>query len=254
MLAASTRVLGATALLSLAAACVDPGPRELPSIVLITVDTLRADHLGCYGYVRNTSPNLDRFAEQALLFENAVTTLPTTLSAHVSLMTSTTTVTHGVKRNLPRNTALPSWVDTASEPMGETPVGSGRDGPKLPTLAQLLRDLDYATAAFVSATPLKAHTGLQLGFDVYNQPDVGQRTAAETNDAVFAWLDSSPQRPFFLWVHYFDPHLPFEPPPPYDSAFDADPSAAQVLRKRNVREWRDPSMHGWINLYDGEIL
>jgi arylsulfatase A-like enzyme len=117
-----------------------------------------------------------------------------------------------------------------------------------------LRDLDYATAAFVSATPLKAHTGLQFGFDVYDQPDVGQRTAAETNDAVFAWLDSSPQRPFFLWVHYFDPHLPFEPPPPYDSAFDADPSAAQVLRERNVREWRDPSMHRWINLYDGEIL
>jgi arylsulfatase A-like enzyme len=254
MLAASSRNLGASLLLGLFAACADAGPRELPSIVLITIDTLRADHLGCYGYVRDTSPNLDRFAAQAVLFESALTTMATTLPAHISLMTSTLTVSHGVKRNIPRNGGLPAWVSTASEPDVEAAERSGRSGPTFPTLAQLVRNLGYETAAFVSAGPLKTHSGLQLGFHEFNQPAVGHRTAAETNDAVLAWLDSRPQRPFFLWVHYFDPHFPFEPPPPYDTAFEGDRSAGEVLRQRNVAEWKDPDIQKWIDLYDGEIL
>jgi len=202
-----------------------------PSIVLITIDTIRADHLGCYGYSRDTSPVLDRFAADAILIEKVVAPMATTLPTHVSILTSTTTVRHGVQSNF--------------EVLGESA--------KLTTFAEILGRLGYTTAAFVSATPLKKHTGIQRGFDSFNEPEETQRPADETTDRVLAWLHELPEGPYFVWVHYFDPHVPYRPPAPYDEMFMDYDEAAELLRSRGVSRWEDRRLRQQLNLYDGEI-
>ncbi len=228
------------AALLLAACSEASGPAKRPvtaaprgSIVLVTLDTMRADHLGCYGYFRDTSPNLDRFAEQAVLFENAATTIATTLPAHVSLFASLHPAQSGVIDNDVRF---------------ETPE---EEGPVL--LAQALREIGFATAAFVSATPVKRESGLGVGFDVFDQPEGQQRSAWDTTQRVLRWLDAGPTEPFFLWIHYFDPHTPRAPPGEYDR-FLADEALLQHLLELGYSQ---PIPRGYIdanNDYDGEVL
>ena len=207
-------------------------PQPLASIVLVTIDTLRADHLGCYGYFRDTSPRLDAFAREAILFENAIAPMATTLPSHVSLMTATYPLRHGVQNN--HQTISP-----------EAPLRS---------LPAILGDLGYETAAFVSAIPVKRHTGIAAGFDVFDEPAEIERRAEDTNARVLEWIASRESGPFFLWIHYFDPHFRYDPPAPFDSVFATDGALLEWLEEKRVprrKMERAPENH---NGYDGEIL
>jgi choline-sulfatase len=193
---------------------------ERPNIVLITLDTTRADHLGCYGYGHPTTPNIDALARRGVLFAQAASAAPLTLPAHSSIMTGMYPTYHGVRLN--GSTAL-SQVQR--------------------TLAEALSERGYDTGAFVAAFVLDGRWGLNQGFDVYDDHfdlkkyehlDLAgvQRPADEVMDAALAWLESHKEHPFFAWIHLYDPHTPYEPPEPFASRY------------------RDRGPRG---LYDGEI-
>ena len=198
-----------------------PGGR--PNVLLLTIDTLRADRVGAYGG-QVATPNLDRLAAEGARFANASGTVPFTLPAHSSILTGTYPPTHGVREN----------------------VGYYLDE-KLPTVSELLLRGGYTTAAFVSAFVLDARWGIARGFEVYhdefdiaemqtaNLGDV-QRDGKETLAQATQWLrlqaaaqaSRSQERPFFLWVHLFDPHDPYTPPEPYKSRYPGRPYDAEV--------------------------
>jgi tetratricopeptide (TPR) repeat protein len=200
------------------------GPREsLPSgsaasfdVVLITLDTTRADRLGAYGYEKAATPNLDRLAREGIRFADAVSPAPITLVAHASILTGLDPDHHGVRHN-----------------------GQYRLDASQLTLAEVLRDKDYETAAFVSGFVLDARYGLSQGFERYDdrteplpgQPfgGLGERNAEATTDAVLAWLgERNGSRPFFLWVHYYDPHTEYKPPEAYASRFPTAPYDGEI--------------------------
>jgi choline-sulfatase len=168
-----------------------PAPR--PDIILITIDTLRADRVG-----RGLTPALDSLAQRGVRFTNARTAVPLTLPSHVTIMTGALPPAHGVREN------------------GVT----FKPGP--PPLARVLHDSGYSTAAFVGAYVLDHRFGLADGFDVYNDeikrdPERALRLEAERRgeevvNAALKWLPTA-KRPFFLWVHLYDPHAPYDPPP-----------------------------------------
>jgi choline-sulfatase len=191
-------------LLSLVMACrkeVPPAPRptagsgHAPNVLLITLDTLRPDALGWVGG-KNATPALDRLAAQGLRFPAAVSPVPLTFPAHVAMMT-------GV---LPRRMGIHDNGQTL--------------GPEPETLAQLLRARGYSTAAFVSGYPLSRASGLDRGFEAYDdhftagEGESLERPAPETTKAALGWLANA-RAPWFLWVHYYDPHYPYEPPPAF---------------------------------------
>ncbi|HET6165168.1 MAG TPA: sulfatase-like hydrolase/transferase [Planctomycetota bacterium] len=202
----------------------DTPPSPKPSIVLFTLDTTRADHLGCYGCAAAKTPRLDALAKSAVRFESARTTCPITLPAHSSMMTGLAPFRHGVR-------------DNAGFRLDEAHA----------TLAELLHAAGYATAGFVASTVLGRASGIAQGFDVFEEPKRGTAAemiypslrAPEVNARVRAWLARrDPARPFFLWVHYYDPHAPYEPPPefaagaatPYDGEISAvDAAVGEVL-------------------------
>jgi arylsulfatase A-like enzyme len=212
-----------------------------PNLVLVTIDTLRADHLPLYGYFRNTSPNLQSFAADALVFERVVAPMATTLPVHVSLFTSTYPARHGVLSNF-RHFRRPF-------------VG----GDSLATVAQQLGGAGYATAAFTSASPLAPETGIDAGFQTYSAPPLSLTDEGSVHwrgdrvtDAALAWLaDARP--PFFLWLHLFDPHKPYSPPAEYDR-FRDEAALRERLRERNVAPLLHAKVVDMTNRYDGEIL
>lgn len=172
---------------------------EGPSVVLVTIDTLRADHLSAYGYQRSTSPRIDELAARGVLFENSYSQTNSTNPSHTTILTGSYVKTHGVIANT---------------------VGFSRED--LPTLAELFQDAGYATAGIVSAGHLnRNHAGLGRGFDHFenvrprpNTPEGASpdwtRPAREAVDQAIAWINEQ-ARPFFLWLHLFDPHLPYQP-------------------------------------------
>ena len=182
----------AVALLGSAAALAAPGPEARPSVLLITVDTLRPDALGWVGG-RNSTPNLDRLAAAGRAFPGAVSPAPLTLPTHASILTGLLPRNHGLRDN------------------GQVFASSAR------TLAERFREQGYATAAFVSGFPLARQFGLDRGFDLYDDEMTHgvegyvERRAAETSKAAAAWLGKA-TRPWFIWVHYYDPHDPYDPP------------------------------------------
>jgi len=222
----------------------DPAAAPPVNIVLIVIDTLRADHLGCYGYFRDTSPSIDAFADEAILFEQAYAPMATTLPSHTSLFTGLYPLEHAIVAN----------VGDGGQPF--------RSRAGLRAVAELARSDGCTTAAFVSATPLKSVCGLNAGFDVYDQPRAMLRKARETTDAALAWLSAHANARFFLFVHYFDPHVPYQPPPPYRALFQTDEELERHLVERHVPPVIHPSLcRGSVstvtrqatNLYDGEI-
>ena len=179
-----------------------------PNVVLITIDTVRADHVGCYGYQQGHTPNLDSLAREGVLFRTVVTSVPLTFPSHCSILTGTYPPEHGVRDNL-------------GYTMGNSP----------PTLATLLKQQGYVTAAFVGAAVLDVKRGLNQGFDTYSSPfqrkmgrdnpmilnlqDLRRPAENVIADAV-QWMDAQPAhsaRPFFVWIHLYDPHTPYDPPP-----------------------------------------
>lgn len=193
---------------------------EKPNVLLVTLDTTRADHLPCYGYAGVSTPNLDAVAGRGVVFEQAATATPLTLPSHSTIMTGMYPTFHGVRVN------------------GNTALGDDQT-----TLAEVFRARGYATGAFIAAFVLDGRWGLKQGFDHYDDKfdlkkykhlDLGevQRPGNEIADAALTWLESEKSKPFFAWVHFYDPHVPYAPPEPYASTY---------------------ARRGPYGLYDGEI-
>jgi arylsulfatase A-like enzyme len=208
--------------------------KDAPNVLLITFDTTRADHLSCYGYARRTSPTIDSLAAHGVLFENAYTAIPLTGPSHISMMTSLYPQQHGATINGMHMSTRPRPV----------------------LLAQILHHLGYRTAAFVSAWPLKKGiTGLGRGFNVYNENFSyhykvvnAARHGNEVGDASRRWLEKHGRSKFFLWVHYFDPHHPY----------DLHPEFANLPQERNAKIFPvsasvDAERAAKIRAYDSEI-
>ncbi len=181
------------------------------NVILITVETLRADHVGVYGYARDTTPNVDRFAKQATVFRQAYSQAPETNPSISSLMTS----------HYPHETKVLSVFHTLP--------------PKALTMAKILKKKGYRTAAVISHDTLRRGSGFEQGFDTYDdRMEEGvqlkwgpnrresvqrERIAPKTTRAAIKWLEKNYKDKFFLWVHYEDPHGPYTPPPPYNTMF-----------------------------------
>jgi arylsulfatase A-like enzyme len=204
-------------------------------IILISLDTLRADHLGIYGYHRNTSPYIDAFAKESILFESAVVQSPWTLPSHMSIMTSLYPSSHGV---LVRNNRL------ADEHV---------------TLAELLREGGYQTAAFADGAFMKGNYGFKQGFDIYDGDKwIG---IARILPKAKKWLEENRSDPFFLFIHCYDIHDPYAPPPPYDTIFhDFTYTGNFIPTTKNMQAaaWRglevtDEDLRHIKALYDGGI-
>ena len=186
------------------------------SVLLITVDTLRADRLGAYGYAGIHTPNIDRLAREGVLFESCVSPTPLTLPSHTSLLSGTYPLHHGVRDN------------------GSFVVPAG-----LPTLATLLQPLGFRTGAVVASFVLDSRWGLNRGFaDYYDNFDTHQRDLVSIGDiqrpanevvgAALRWLDRNGDSRFFLWVHFYDPHDPYEPPSPFREQYPEQPYLGEI--------------------------
>ena len=201
-------------------------PSPGTSVVLVTIDTLRADRLGCYGYGPAKTPALDSLAAEGALFEDVSAASPVTLPSHVTILTGLLPPRHGMRDN---DTPFP------------LPPAAKRTWR---TAAELFREGGFETAAFVSGSPLSARWGLDAGFDTWDQPPdpepgslhLGERPGGETLGKVLGWLGRRDRkRPFFLWVHLFDPHHPYAAPGggghPSDSSEAYDEEVAYADRQ-----------------------
>lgn len=193
----------------------EPSPGA--NVLLITVDTTRADHLGAFGGDPELTPNLDRLAARGVAFLEAQSPAPITLVAHASILTGLYPYRHGIRNN-----------------------GTFSLAENVPTLATALRDESYRTGAFVSAYVLARRYGLDRGFEVYdddlsrgrqeNAGEVPARRAEVTVDSAIAWLDevAGTGEPFFCWVHLYDPHAPYDPPAGFRERFPSDPYSGEI--------------------------
>ncbi|MGA7293067.1 MAG: sulfatase-like hydrolase/transferase [Terriglobales bacterium] len=184
-------------------------PVSNPSVVLITIDTVRADHVGCYGARMVKTPTLDGLARDGVVFDRAISQVPLTWPSHTVILTGTYPFQNGVQ-------------DFTGEPLS----------PKFRSVAQAFKEAGYATGAVVSAFVLDRSWGLARGFDFYDdafsaqtfeKKDTGlvDRRAGESVAHAIAWLKKTPRRPFFFWLHLYDPHSPYDPPEPYRSEYSS---------------------------------
>ncbi len=208
------------------------------NLLLITVDTLRADHVGIYGGKAKT-PVIDQLGRSGVLFTNAYSHVPLTLPSHCSLLTGTLPLFHGVRDN----------------------------GYRLPdvnrTLADILKAKGYRTAAFVGAFPLDSRFGLDKGFDTYDdsygsknlQRDLSfvERKAEEVNSKAVDWLDKNKAHKFFMWVHYFDPHAPYEPPSPFREEYLGIEYDGEIAYTDLMIGWFLEKLRQW-NLMDNTLV
>ena len=217
------------------------------NVLLIGIDTLRPDHLGCYGYDKPTSPNLDKLAGEGVLFENTLSPSPWTLPSFATVLTSLYPTQHGAN-------ACGARIKTT-----------------FPALPMMLLKHGYTTAAFINAPYLYPGAGMSRGFELYDvMPASLDRSAAGTTRDALAWLEGHSENPFFLFVHYFDPHYPYAPPEEYRGRFGpADPGAGGPVpgklfdpdmlrdsRRDDAIDVDDVTEAQWAyvkGLYDGEI-
>ncbi len=232
--------LAAIAAAVLIAACSREQPPEAPapppSVLLVTIDTLRADHLGAYGYPEPVSPSIDALAARGVVYERAVAASSRTAPSHASIFTSRWVRDHSI-----------AYFNGYSRLGNES------------TIAAVLRANGYATAAFVSNGALSRRMGLTRGFEVYDDelPDketnraVFERTAQGTTERALAWIAQA-HAPWFAWVHYNDPHGPYTAPPPYEQGgpfSGVARGAAQDVAERALRVVDDPSGAGGLPAY-----
>ena len=216
-----------------------------PSLVLILIDTLRADHLHSFGYPRETSPSLDLLAERGVVFDQAISSAPWTLPSAMSVLTGRLPSSHGVEN----------------------------DGLKLaasvPTLAEVLRGAGYSTSAVVSHIYLDRPFGFDRGFDRFEDFGLGKEyrfeaglepRAERVTHRAIEEIRSLKGRPFFLLVHYFDPHWDYDPPPPFDTRFTGPYSGGITGKYESFSEYARPDrpldpagLQRLVDLYDGEI-
>jgi arylsulfatase A-like enzyme len=205
----------AAALVLLLAACGRDTP-ERPSVLLITLDTTRPDHLGCYGHTGGNSPQLDVLAAESEVYDNAVSTSSWTLPAHASLFTGQVPTRHQAQHDESGPLLLTQAIEG---PYERYRVRGLR--PDAVTLAQILRDHGYATGAVVGGPWMKRVFGLDRGFASYDDADilgVNGRRANQVTDAALGWLAQRGGEPFFLFLNYFDPHAPYDPPLDWERA------------------------------------
>lgn len=181
--------------------------------MLITLDTTRADHLGCYGYKNGITPTLDKLAAEGAKFESAFSSVPITLPSHTTILTGLYPFRTGVRDN-----------------------GLNRVPPSAQTLAELLRSNGYHTLAFVSSAVLDRAFGLDQGFDLYDDnirigncktSGCSERSASQVNSAMFERM-ATVTSPYFLWIHYYDAHSPYSPPPPFDQQYADHPYDGEI--------------------------
>jgi arylsulfatase A-like enzyme/Tfp pilus assembly protein PilF len=206
-----------------------------PNLLLITIDTLRADHVGAYGATTGATPALDALAAAGVRFDQVQTAVPLTAPSHATILTGQYPPAHGVRGNVVFS-------------LGST----------YPTIATLLKRQGYRTGAFVGAYPVAAAFGFNQGFDTFDeefheaiQGEPGaERRANEVADSALRWLEAgtaADRRPFFAWLHFYDPHAPYSPPPPYRDRFAGRPydgeiafTDAQIAR---ITDWLRRSGH-----------
>jgi len=223
--------------------CADtPPPR--PPILLVTLDTTRADSLGCYGSDAETSPHLDALAAESVRYTRATSTSSWTLPAHASILTGKFTSSHGARADASGPIRLTKAIQG---PRSWRRIRARGLSPLERTLPAVLGEHGYATAAIVAGPWLKRVMGVDLGFDSYDDSGIASlngRLAEDVTDAALRWLRQRPEGPFLLFLNYFDPHDPYGPPteflrgaPPRRGEVDAE------TRRRLLTRWA----------YEGEI-
>jgi choline-sulfatase len=186
------------------------------NLLVVTIDTLRPDHLHCYGYSKIETPTLDAIAKSGVLFENAITQTPLTPPSHASIFTGLYPTAHHVR-------------DTGGFVLQSSTT----------TLATVLQQQGWDTAAFISSAVLKKTFGLSQGFSIYDDqmPKPGnkrdfledpERPATDTVNRALHWLDGQSGKPYFLWVHVYDPHMPYQPPSPYKEKYRDQPYDGEI--------------------------
>ncbi len=212
-----------------------------PNVLLITIDTLRPDFLGVYGSSTRASPNLDELAHTGVVFERAIAASPRTAPSHASMMTSLWVRQHSI-----------GWMNGSTRLDQES------------TLAQAFSDAGYNTAAFVGNMMLSTRMGLASGFDFYdddlrnaeaNRPNYRERNAKDTTQRALQWIERAHDGPWFLWVHYQDPHGPYMPPASHAQQFDLRQEGEErlPLLTKNRGERGIPAYQRLPNLeYPGE--
>ncbi len=213
------------AVLSMMLLCLGCGRApEQWNVVIVTFDTTRADHIGCYGKGDARTPTIDKLAREGVVFEHAYSPIPITAPSHSTMMTGKVPFAHGVRDN-----------------------GLFVLDDKQTTLAEILKEQGYKTGAAIGAFPLTSQFGLDQGFDVYEDHlsvsyndfqgnrvlskrklYFDERKAGRVNEAIIPWLRDHHKKPFFLWAHYFDPHHPHEPPFPYHDQFRNDLYSGEI--------------------------
>ncbi len=237
----SALAAGALLLVTMLAAVSCGLPEELrgrPNIILVSIDTLRADHLGCYGYGRDTSPTMDSLAAAGTMWTRCIAQSPWTLPSHATIWTGLSEAAH-----------RSSWYE------GEMHVLD----PSLPTIATVLHGKGYRTAAFTNICYLSGIYGFDRGFDHFAWEANGDGMAAITVREASRWLEDNigNPRPFFMVIHFYDVHAPYSPPSPYDTVWTEDGVGPDSV------DWWDVTEEGellnpeererLVGLYDGEI-
>src|SRR5258708_28145818 len=227
--------------LSAASAAAQTPEKSAPNVVLITIDTLRADHLGCYGYRQIKTPNIDSLAADGARFTRAFSPVPVTLPSHTAMLTGTYPMLSGMHD-----------------------FSGNKVSPQQPTLATVLKQSGYVTGAVVASAVLDSRFGLNHGFDFYYDHfdfsrleeanlDGMERPGNVVADQVLDWLGKNSQKKFFLWMHLYDPHYPYRPPAPYsleyaDRPYDGEIAFADEQVGRLLRYLKDK------NLYQNSLI
>jgi len=209
----------------------EPGP---PNVLVLMVDALRADHLGCYGYERDTSPHIDALATESILFRAAHAQSPWTKPSIPTLFTSLYPIQHGVYEGERPGRAGHLESDVLSDAQH--------------TLAEAFESAGFRTAAFVHNAQLPASHGFAQGFEVYEH---GSLSAAEINRAFLEFAAREPDTPFFAYLHYLDVHWPYTPGPPFDRRF-SEPDGRRLPGAQGWRALRDGINQGAIQLTAGD--
>ena len=192
------------------------GAAAKPNVLIVTIDTLRADHVGCYGYQQVRTPNIDSLAADGVLFRQAYTPVPITLPSHTVIFTGTYPMLNGMHD-----------------------FSGNRLGAEQPTLASILHQNGYSTGAVIASAVLDSRFGLNRGFDFYydhfdfnrlieTNLDSMERPANQVTDEALRWLGQNYQKRFLLWVHLYDPHHPYHPPAPYSETYKAHPYDGEI--------------------------
>jgi arylsulfatase A-like enzyme len=216
-----------------------------PNVIILLIDTLRKDHMSLYGYHRTTTPYLDKFAQDAQVFQNAITSCSWTSPAVASLFTGLYPSTHGC-------------VSFSSE--GKEKIVDILDD-RLVTFAEILKKNGYLTGAFVASPWICKRLQFDAGFDVFDP--IAQKfkpRAHEVNRKALEWISQNRDNPFFVYLHYMDVHGPYRPPEPYDRFFSSDNvrsmSSEETERLNYLSDGREKDkndLNFYIDRYDGEI-